>query len=63
MKKWTVKADFVIQADTRGETWVKASELMERHFRGLISIRAVSLEPLSDPQDWIAINEPIKARG
>ncbi len=62
MKKWIVKADFVIQADTRGEAWRKAAELMERHFRGLISIRAVSLDPLSDPQEWIAINEPIKAQ-
>lgn len=63
MKKWTVKAEFVIQADSRGEAWIKASEIMERHFRSLISIMAVSLNPLSDPQEWIALNEPIRAKG
>ena len=62
MKKWMVKASFVIQADTRGEAWGKASEIMERHFRSLIMINAVEMNPLSDPQEWIALNEPIKAK-
>jgi len=63
MKKWTVKAEFIIQTDTRGEAWTKATEMMEKHFRGLIAIRAISLKPLTDPDDWIALNEPIRGKG
>lgn len=63
MKKWMVKCSFVIQADTRPQAWEKARQLSAIKHRELLQIDAISSEPLDEADEWIAINEPIKARG
>ncbi len=60
MKKWMVTITFAIQADTRHEAWRLAEGICEKQLRDLASVHSVSGEPLDD--DWIAVNEPIKAQ-
>ncbi len=62
MKKWTVRAEFTIQAENRRDAWAEAREWVERHARGLIDLTSIPYDPLSDPEQWIALNEPIKAQ-
>lgn len=62
MDKFNVTVEFVIKAKDRHEAWQKAREVCEKHLRDLATVTAVSTKPLPDPQEWIAINEPIKSR-
>ena len=62
MKKWGVDINLVIRAGTREQAWRIAEEMIEGKFRGLANVKAVALEPLPDPEHWIAVNEPIRAR-
>ena len=62
MKKWDVEIRTIVQAPTREKAWDIARELCERHLRDLANVWSVSMEPLPDPDDWIAVNEPIKAK-
>ena len=61
MKKWNVHIVFAIQAETRKEAWNLARDFCFRKMRDLATVTAIETEPL-DEDDWIAINEPIKAR-
>lgn len=60
MKKWNVKIEFTIQAEDRTKAWTISRELCDKNLRGLAQVMAVSSNPLPDPDEWIAINEPIK---
>lgn len=62
MKKWNVKVEFTIQAEDRKVAWELSREICRRHLRDLAQVMAVSTNPLPDPDEWIAINEPIKGR-
>ena len=60
MKKWRATIEVTIQAETRKEVWATGRDLIEKHLRGLATLTGVTLDPVPDPDDWIAINEPIK---
>jgi len=62
MDKYQVTVQFVIKAKDRQEAWQKARLVCENHLRDLATVTAVSTKPLPDPQEWIAINEPVKSR-
>ena len=62
MCKFLVTVEFVIKAEDRHKAWQEARKVCERHLRDLASVRAVSMEPLPDPKQWISVNEPIKAQ-
>ena len=62
MKKWNVKIEFTIQADDRMKAWELSREICYKHLRDLATVTAVSSNPLPDPEEWIAVNEPIKAQ-
>ncbi len=62
MKKWDVTVKFTIQAETRPEAWDIARGICEKKLRDLAYVQSVGVDPLPDPDDWIAVNEPIKAR-
>ena len=62
MKKWRATIEVTIQAETRKEVWATGRDLIEKHLRGLATVTSVALAPVPDPDDWIAINEPIKGR-
>ena len=61
MNKYLVTVEFVIKAQDRSEAWKKSREVCRNHLRDLASVREITNLPLPDPQEWIAINEPIKA--
>jgi len=63
MKKWNVEIAFTIQAKTRGEAWRLSKEVVHKNLRGLANVMGISLEPLPNPNEWIAVNEPIMKRG
>jgi len=60
MKKWRATIEVTIQAETRKEVWATGRDLIEKHLRGLATLTSVALDPVPDPDNWIAINEPIK---
>ena len=60
MKKWQVTIECTIQAETREEVWEIGRELIDKHLRGLASVASVELGPIPNPEQWIAVNEPIK---
>ena len=62
MKKWEVEITFVIQVETREGAWKEARRVIEERLRGLANVRRVSLEPIEDPNNWIALNEPIQSK-
>jgi len=62
LKKWETEIVFAIQAETRHEAWKIAEGIIEKHHRGLANVIRIGLLPLPDPDDTIAVNEPIKAR-
>jgi len=62
MKKWSVTVNFAIQAETRHDAWTAAQELCDNKLRGLATVISVGLIELRDPNEYIAVNEPIKAR-
>jgi len=62
MDKFNVKVEFVIKAKDRQIAWQKARQICEDHLRDLATVTAVSTKPLPDPQEWIAINEPIRSK-
>lgn len=62
MDKFNVKVEFAIKARDRQEAWQKARQICEDHLRDLATVTAVSINPLPDPEQWIAINEPIKTK-
>jgi len=60
MNKYQVTVEFVIKAEARDEAWQKARAYIEANLRhDLATVTAVS-QPLPNPQEWIAINEPIR---
>ena len=59
MKKWNVKVEFTIQAADRKIAWELSKEICRKHLRDLAVVTAVTRNPVDD--DWIAVNEPIKA--
>jgi len=63
MNKYQVKVEFVIKASSREEAWEEARRICQKHLRDLANVMAVSMNPLPDPQEWIAVNESIKAQG
>lgn len=62
MDKFNVKVEFVVKAKDRQVAWEKARQICFKHLRDLATVTAVSTKPLPDPQEWIAINEPIKSQ-
>lgn len=58
MKKWNVDITFTIQADNKTKAWDLAEEIISKHLRDLANVHSVS--ELPHPEDWIAINEPIR---
>ncbi len=62
MDKFKVTVGFVIKAKDRQVAWQKARQICEDHLRDLANVEAVSMKPIPDPDEWIAINEPIKSR-
>ena len=62
MKKWSVTINFAIQAETRHLAWEAAQELCDKKLRGLANVISVGLIELRDPKEYIAVNEPIRAR-
>lgn len=54
---------FVIQGETRHEAWLYAEKIVDDKLRGIATVNNIGQEPLPDPEEWIAINEPIKAQG
>ncbi len=61
MNKYKVTVTFVIKAGDRQKAWQESWEICRKHLRDLASVEAITTLPLPDPQEWIAINEPIKA--
>jgi len=59
MDKFKVTIEFVVKAEDRHKAWQKAQAVCENHLRDLANVRAVT-QPLPDPEEWIAINEPIR---
>ena len=62
MDKFNVKIEFVIKAKDRQVAWQKARQICEDHLRDLATVTAVSLNPLPNPGEWIAVNEPIRTK-
>ena len=60
MKKWDVTVKFTIQSETRKEAWDIGKRICEEKLRDLAYVHSVSMEPLPDPEEWIAVNEPIR---
>ena len=60
MKKFEVTIQFVVEAPDRHIAWLYSQDVCQRHLRDLATVKAVSIDPLPNPQEWIAINEPIK---
>ncbi|KKN76925.1 hypothetical protein LCGC14_0365770 [marine sediment metagenome] len=60
MKKYNVSVTFTIQATSRNQAWDLAEELIDKHLRNLANVHSVT--ELPNPDWWIAVNEPIKAR-
>ena len=60
MKKWNVRVAFTIQAETRHEAWELSKDICRNHLRDLAIVESVTTNPVDD--DWIAVNEPIKAQ-
>lgn len=61
MDKFKVTVEFTIKADGRIKAWQKAEDLCRKHLRDLATVTAVT-QPLLDPQEWLAVNEPIRSR-
>lgn len=59
MDKFLVTVEFAIKAGDRQKAWQKARQICEEHLRDLATVRAVT-QPLPDPDEWIAVNEPIR---
>jgi len=59
MNKYEVHISFVVRAKTRPEAYGIVGDLINRHMRDLATVDRVSQKPLPDPEEWIAINEPI----
>lgn len=59
MKKWNVKISFIIQADTRQEAYKITGYIIDKHLRDMASIDSIGCNPVSDPEQWIAVNQPI----
>lgn len=62
MDKYNVHISFVLQAPDRKIAWTMARVICETKLRNLAIVNSVSTKPLPNPDEWIAINEPIKAR-
>ena len=60
MKKWNVTVNFNIQAEDRGQAWLEAAKVCEKHLRDLANIERISEVELLDASKIIAINEPIR---
>lgn len=62
MPKWDVTMGVIIEADTRPEAWRLAQQLFGGLARiaDLVIIQQVSMEPVDDPDDWIAVNQQNK---
>ena len=58
-----VQASFVIQAETRYEAFHEARKFTDKNCRSLVATHSIPQDPLPDPKNWIAVNEPIKAQG
>ena len=61
MKKFTVIIQFVVEASERHVAWLYAQDICQKHLRDLATVHSISIDPLPDPDKWIAINEPIEA--
>ncbi len=61
MAKFEAMIKVVIKAETRHEAWEIGAAICRKHLRDVATVWAVS-QSLPDPDDWIAINEPIKAK-
>ena len=59
MEKYLMTVEFAIKAKDRREAWEVAREVCRKHLRDLATVRSAHLLP--DPDEWIGINEPIKA--
>ena len=62
MNKFEVHISFIIAAETRSEVYGLTGQLIHKHMRDMANVDSVSRKPISHPEDWIAINEPIKAQ-
>lgn len=60
MDKFDVKVEFTIKAKDRRDAWQKARQICQEHLRDLATVTAVSTKPLLNPEDYIAVNEPIR---
>ena len=59
MAKWMVSFEAVVETKDRAGAWKSAQQLCKDKHDELMAVRAVSLKPLIDPDEWIAINNPI----
>lgn len=57
MHKWETDVTFVVVAPDRTKAWAAAREICETKLKGVATVKAISSEPLKDPEEWIAVNE------
>ena len=62
MNKFEVHISFIVVAKTRPEAYGVAGQLIHKYMRDMANVDSVSRKPISHPEHWIAINEPIEAR-
>ena len=62
MKKYEVTIQFMWQAKNRHDTWREVEEYIDSKMRGLATVTGVSINPAEDPEEWMALNEPIQGK-
>jgi len=50
------------QAKNRHDTWREVEEYIDSKMRGLATVTGVSINPAEDPEEWMALNEPIQGK-
>jgi len=62
LKKYGVTIQFCWQARTRNGVLAGVKDYVARMMYGRAGLIAVSRSPVEYPEDWIALNEPIKGK-
>ena len=62
MKKYEVTIQFVWQAEDRKAVWREVRDYINLKLRDLATLQSIDQNPLPDPEEWIALNEPIRGK-
>ena len=60
MQKFTVTIQFVIEAQDRHIAGTYAQDLCQKRLRDLATVAAASINPISNPDEWVVITAEIK---